>query len=54
VCTDGWDATQSAWKSLFPAVCILLCCRHSALTVAERCGRDLVRRTVVLDRVWEV
>jgi len=54
VCTDGWDATQSAWKSLFPAGCIILCFLHSALTVAERCGRDLVLRTRVLARVWEV
>jgi hypothetical protein len=54
VCTDGWDATQSAWKSLFPAVCIILCFLHSVRKVAERCRRDLALRTLVLDRVWEV
>ena len=54
VCTDGWDATQSAWKSLLPAVCIILCFLHSVLKVADRCGRDLVLRALVLDRVWEV
>ena len=54
VCTDGWDATPSAWKSLFPAVCSILCCLHSVLNVAERGGRDLALRTLVLDRVWEV
>jgi hypothetical protein len=54
VCTDGWDATQSAWKSLLPAVCIILCVLHSVLKVSERRGRDLALRTLVLDRVWEV
>ena len=54
VCTDGWDATQSAWKSLFPAVCIIRCFLHAVLNVSERCGRDLALRTLVLDRVWEV
>ncbi len=54
VCTDGWDGTQSAWRSLFPAVCSILCFLHSVRNVAERGGRDLALRTLVLDRVWEV
>ncbi len=54
VCTDGWDATPSAWKSLLPAVCSILCCLHAVRNVAERGGRDLALRTLVLDRVWEV
>src|SRR5713101_5803369 len=54
VCTDGWEGTQSAWRSLFPTVCIILCFLHSVLKIAERCGRDRARRTLVLDRVWAV
>jgi hypothetical protein len=53
-CTDGWEGTQSAWRRLFPTVGILLCFLHSVLKIAERCGRDRARRTLVLDRVWAV
>jgi hypothetical protein len=52
--TDGWDATPSFWKSLLPADGLILCCLHSALNVAERCGRDLPLCKLVRDRVWEV
>ncbi len=54
VCTDGWEGTQSAWRRLFPTVCIILCFLHSVLKIAERCGRDRATRTLVLDRVWKV
>ena len=47
-------STQSAWRRLFPAVCIILCFLHSVLKIAERCGRDRATRTLVLDRVWKV
>jgi len=54
VCTDGWESTQSAWRRLFPTVCIILCFLHSVLKIAARCGRDRATRTLVLDRVWAV
>ena len=54
VCTDGWEGTQSAWRRLFPTVCIILCFLHAVLKIAARCGRDRARRTLVLDRVWTV
>jgi hypothetical protein len=54
VCTDGWDATQSAWRRLFPTVGIILCFLHSVLKIVERCRRDDATRTIVLDRVWAV
>src|SRR5216684_1747385 len=53
VCTDGWEGTQSAWRRLFPTVCIILCFLHSVLKIAKRCGRDRDTRTLVLDRVWD-
>ena len=40
VCTDGWEGTQSAWRRLFPTVCIILCFLHSVLKIAKRCGFD--------------
>jgi hypothetical protein len=54
VCTDGWEGTQSAWRRLFPTVCIILCFLHSVLKIAERCGRDRAMRRLVLGRVWAV
>ncbi len=52
VCTDGWEGTQSAWKRLFPTVCILLCFLHSVVKIAKRCGRDRATRMLILGRVW--
>ena len=52
VCTDGWEGTQSAWRSLFPTVCIILCFLHAILKIAKRCGRDRATRTLILARVW--
>ena len=54
VCTDGWEGTQSAWRRLFPTVCLMRCFLHSVLKIAERCGRDRTTRTLGLDRVWAV
>jgi hypothetical protein len=31
VCTDGWEGTQRAWRSLFPTVCIMLCFLHAVV-----------------------
>src|SRR5438270_7954085 len=50
VCTDGWEGTQSAWRSLFPTVGIILCFLHSVVKIAKRCGRDRATRTLILAR----
>ena len=52
VCTDGWEGTQSAWRSLFPTVCIILCFLHSVVKIAKRCGRHRATRRLILARVW--
>jgi hypothetical protein len=48
--TDGWAATQNAFRSLFPAITVVLCFLHGFLKVRDRCrkARDLHRR------IWEV
>src|SRR5438105_15113230 len=48
VCTDGWEGTQSAWRSLFPTVGIILCLVHSVLQIALRGDRDAPTRTLLL------
>ena len=52
VCTDGGEGTQSAWRSLFPTVCIILCFLHSVVKIAKRCGRERETRMLILGRVW--
>jgi hypothetical protein len=48
--TDGWWATQNAFRYLFPLIVTILCFLHGFLTIRDRCrkNRDLHRR------VWEV
>ena len=48
--TDGWAATQNAFRSLFPAIAVVLCFPHGFLKIRDRCrkARDLHRR------VWDV
>jgi hypothetical protein len=34
--TDGWLATQAAWRALFDGVTIILCLLHAFLKIWER------------------
>jgi hypothetical protein len=52
VCTDGWDATQNAFKALFNG--IFLCFLHSVLKISDRCKRDPETRTPLLDKAWAI
>ncbi len=47
---DGWTATRNAFRSLFPALTVVLCFLHGFLKIRDRCrkARDLHRR------VWDV
>ncbi|MGZ3432901.1 MAG: hypothetical protein ACXVA7_14025 [Isosphaeraceae bacterium] len=48
--TDGWKATQAAWRTLFPTITVILCFLHGFLKI-----RDRGRKAVELHRqVWEV
>ena len=48
--TDGWAATQNAFRSLFPFVVVVLCYLHGFLKIRDRCRKnhELHRR------VWDV
>jgi hypothetical protein len=54
VCTDGWEATQNAFKLLFKGIGVILCFLHAVLKIAERCLRDHPLRSGVLDKAWSV
>lgn len=48
--TDGWSATQNAFRALFSTVTVILCFLHGFLKIRDRCRKahELHRR------VWEV
>lgn len=54
VCTDGWEATQSAWEKNFAAITVILCFLHSVLMLWERCTKNGPVRAEVTDRAWRV
>jgi hypothetical protein len=51
--TDGWAATQQAWRALFPLVVILRCFLHGWLSIRERAKHlgDLFR--ALGEKVWD-
>jgi hypothetical protein len=52
--TDGWPATQGAWKALFPNITVILCFLHAFLKIRDRATQAL--GTVfapIQERVWE-
>jgi hypothetical protein len=52
--TDGWPATQGAWKALFPKVTVILCFLHALLKIRDRATKALRPAfEQVQERVWE-
>ena len=52
--TDGWQATQKAWQSLFPDVTVILCFLHGFLKIRDRATKKM--KTVfqrASDAVWQ-
>ena len=51
--TDGWDATQKAWRNLFPLIVIIECFLHAFLKI-RKCGKRLKTLYPELQqRVWD-
>ena len=52
--TDGWQATQGAWKALFPHITVILCFLHAFLKIRDRATKALgAVFAQVQERVWE-
>lgn len=51
--TDGWDATQSAWRTLFTQITVILCFLHSFIKIRARCKRMKDLYGEIKTRVWE-
>ena len=52
--TDGWEATQKAWKKLFPTVVTILCFLHSFLKIRDRCKKSKELLKEIGEKVWNV
>jgi hypothetical protein len=50
--TDGWEATQTSWKSLFPTVVTILCFLHAFLKIKDRSRRSKELLKIIGDKVW--
>jgi hypothetical protein len=48
--TDGWKATQAAWRTLYPTVVVILCFLHGFLKIRDRCRKAFELH----QKVWEV
>jgi hypothetical protein len=51
--TDGWQATQAAWRSLFRRVTLILCFLHGFLKIRERAVHMKELFGEIGRRVWE-
>jgi hypothetical protein len=51
--TDGGQATQSAWRALFPKVALILCFLHAYLKIRERAVHLKETFAHLRQRVWE-
>jgi len=52
--TDGWEATQKAWRSLFPLIILIECFLHAFIKIRDR-GKHLKETFHQLSqKVWEV
>jgi hypothetical protein len=52
--TDGWAATQLAWKALFPTITLILCFLHAFLSIRSR-GKHLKDTfQAITQRVWDI
>lgn len=51
--TDGWDATQIAWKTLFPGIVVILCFLHSFIKIRDRCKNWGSLFNEIASFVWE-
>jgi hypothetical protein len=51
--TDGWPATQAAWRALFQGVTVILCFLHAFLKVRERAVHLKEAFALLRARIWE-
>jgi hypothetical protein len=53
--TDGWKATEKAWRAVFPTICVLRCFLHAILSirkVSTNMTKDLYN--TIVEKAWQV
>lgn len=50
--TDGWMATQNAWRNISDKVVLVLCFLHAAMKIRDRSRRERLKDTL-LSKVWD-
>jgi hypothetical protein len=51
--TDGWAATQSAWRNLFAKIVLIACFLHAFIKIRDRCQRLKEHFSALAQRVWD-
>jgi hypothetical protein len=51
--TDGWPATQAAWRALFKGVTLILCFLHAYLKIRDRAKHLKGTFEALRERVWD-
>ncbi len=51
--TDGWRATQLAWRRLFAQITVIVCFLHAFLKIRDRCKHLTEHGTELWQRVWD-
>jgi hypothetical protein len=54
VTLDGWDATRSAWESLFPGIVWILCFLHEVIKVRDLCRSQATLWQSLREKLWHV
>jgi hypothetical protein len=52
--TDGWEGTQTEWRTLFPGIALVLCFLHLVLGVQQRCRRMAEVLQEVTEKLWHL
>jgi len=52
--TDGWAATQAAWKKIFSLIVIIPCFLHAFLKIRDRCKHMKTTFQEISGKVWDI
>ena len=53
--TDGWQATQNAWRTLFATIVVIECFLHAFIKIRDRCKKRLKTLFPTIQQsVWDI
>lgn len=53
--TDGWSATQKAWRTLFPLIVVIECILHAFISIRSRCQKKCKELwPEIQDKFWKL